>query len=188
MSIAELLQAFIGVSQCLLIVWGLWHMQAASAERNRRMDVQEKRLDRQRAEMLAAMDNQHKEAMQALERQGQALEAVIGGLQTVIERTAARPNGTAGTPSLPGSPRTASPPWTWALTGFAHCGSVGAPDEPRKQLLIRRDRPLGGEVGGTLLKHRARGRLVKGAGHGFCQCDLVAHGHKRTELSALKDL
>ena len=98
MSIAELLQAFIGVSQCLLIVWGLRQMQAASAERNRRMDVQEKRLDRQHAETLAAMDNQHKEAMraldrqgQALERQGQALEAVIGGLQTVIERTAARP-------------------------------------------------------------------------------------------------
>ncbi len=91
MSIAELLQAFIGVSQCLLIVWGLRQMQAASAERNRRMDVQEKRLDRQHAEMLAAMDNQHKETMCALERQGQALEAVIGGLQTVIERTAARP-------------------------------------------------------------------------------------------------
>ncbi len=91
MSIAELLQAFIGVSQCLLIVWGLRQMQTTSTERNRRMDGQEKRMDQQHAETLATMDKQHKEAMRALEKQGQALEAVIGGLQTVIERTAARP-------------------------------------------------------------------------------------------------
>ena len=61
--------AVIGLLQCALIWVGLRQMRIASAERNRQLDNQE-----------AAATARHTESMRAL-------EALITGMNTVIERT-----------------------------------------------------------------------------------------------------
>ena len=67
----------VGAAQSGLIWIGLRQMRAASESRDRQLDEQGQ---------VAA--DRHTETMEALRSQGDALRAVVRGLETVIERTA----------------------------------------------------------------------------------------------------
>ena len=81
---------------------GIWHgirtMVRANKDRAVILDQQREADERRHAEAMRAGDQRHAEAMQALadqrrEAAGQrrALEALIAGLETMIERTAPKP-------------------------------------------------------------------------------------------------
>ena len=72
----------VGLAQCALIWYGIRMMRRAA-------DARDRGLENQRA----ADDQRHAEAMAALADQRRALEAVIAGMETMIERTA--PKGTS---------------------------------------------------------------------------------------------
>ena len=81
---------------------GIWHgirtMVRANKDRAVILDQQREADERRHAEAMRAGDQRHAEAMQALadqrrEAAGQrrALEALIAGMETMIERTATKP-------------------------------------------------------------------------------------------------
>ena len=86
---------------------GIWHgiraMVRANKDRagilDRQHEADERRHDeamRRHDEVMQAADQRHDEAMAALADQRRALEALIAGMETMIERTAPKPG--------PGSP------------------------------------------------------------------------------------
>ena len=71
---------------------GIWYgiraMVRANKERAAILDQQREADERRHEETMTAMREHHEEAMRRLDHQGRALETLITGLETVIERTA----------------------------------------------------------------------------------------------------
>ena len=79
----------VGLAQCALIWYGIRMMRRAADARDRGLENQRAADDQRHAEA----GQRHAEAMAALADQRRALEAVIAGMETMIERTA--PKGTS---------------------------------------------------------------------------------------------
>ena len=73
------------------IWWGIAAMMRANKERAAFLDQQREADERRHAEAMEEGRQRHLETMAALAAQNRALEAVIRGLETVIERTAPAP-------------------------------------------------------------------------------------------------
>ena len=71
----------IGIGQIVVVWYGIRAMQRMGATRAREQDQRHE-------EAMTKADQRHEEAMQRLDDQRRALEALIAGMETMIERTA----------------------------------------------------------------------------------------------------
>ena len=71
----------IGIGQIAVVWHGIRAMQRMGATRAREQDQRHE-------EVMTRADQRHAETMQRLDDQRRALEAVIAGMETMIERTA----------------------------------------------------------------------------------------------------
>ena len=74
----------IGIGQIAVVWYGIRAMQRMGATRAREQDQRHE-------EAMTKADQRHEEAMQRLDDQRRALEALIAGMETMIERTAPGP-------------------------------------------------------------------------------------------------
>ena len=103
MSAGDWVALGVGLSQCLLIAWGLWMMNKSNASRDAQNDLQQKRHEesmalqqQQHEENMAAQQQRHEESM-ALQQQrheeamtAQQHEESILALKELIRRTAGK--------------------------------------------------------------------------------------------------
>ncbi len=83
MSAGDWVALGVGMSQCLLIAWGLWMMNKSNASREAQNALQQQR----HAETLTAQQQRHEESIAA---QQQRHEETILALKELIRRTAGR--------------------------------------------------------------------------------------------------
>ena len=74
----------IGIGQIAVVWYGIRAMQRMGATRAREQDQRHE-------EAMTRADQRHEETMQRLDNQRRALEALIAGMETMIERTAPGP-------------------------------------------------------------------------------------------------
>ena len=77
-------QVGVGLLQAGIVWYGIRAMQRMGATRAREQDQRHE-------EAMTKADQRHEEAMQRLDDQRRALEALIAGMETMIERTAPGP-------------------------------------------------------------------------------------------------
>lgn len=94
MSAGDWVALGVGLSQCLLIAWGLWMMNKSNASRDAQNALQQKRYEesmtlqqQQHEENMAAQQQRHEENMAA---QQQRHEETILALKELIRRTAGK--------------------------------------------------------------------------------------------------
>ncbi len=83
MSAGDWVALGVGLSQCLLIAWGLWMMNKSNASRDAQNALQQQRHE----ETMAAQQQRHEESMAA---QQQRHEETILALKELIRRTAGK--------------------------------------------------------------------------------------------------
>ena len=85
----------IGLGQIAVVWYGIRAMQRMGATRAREQDQRHEeamtKADRHHEETMIKARQRHEEAMQRLDDQRRALEALIAGMETMIERTAPGP-------------------------------------------------------------------------------------------------
>ena len=94
MSAGDWVALGVGLSQCLLIAWGLWMISKSNASRDAQNVLQQKRHEesmalqkQQHEENIAAQQQRHEEAMTAQQQQH---EESILALKELIRRTAGK--------------------------------------------------------------------------------------------------
>lgn len=105
MSAGDWVALGVGLSQCLLIAWGLWMMNKSNASRDAQNTLQQKRHEesitlqqQQHEENMAAQQQRHEESMalqqqrheEAMTAQQQQHEESILALKELIRRTAGK--------------------------------------------------------------------------------------------------
>ena len=83
MSAGDWVALGVGLSQCLLIAWGLWMMNKSNASRDAQNDLQQQR----HAETMTVQQQQHEENMTAQQQQHE--ESSLA-LKELIRRTAGK--------------------------------------------------------------------------------------------------
>ena len=83
MSAGDWVALGVGMSQCLLIAWGLWMMSKSNASRDAQNALQQQR----HTETMTVQQRRHEESMTA---QQQRHEETIMALKELIRRTAGR--------------------------------------------------------------------------------------------------
>ena len=83
-------QYVIGLGQIGIVWYGISRMVRANEQRAEAGERQARESDRRHTDTMREADRRHAETMAALNAQGQALKALIVGMETMIERTRGR--------------------------------------------------------------------------------------------------